>query len=117
MSSYKHFDPKVIKKRRKSRGKSGDTQHELYILKTNRHLVAVLYDKAEQRDISSISTRPAGFVHAETRTLDAVAIGKQFAELCKSKNIEKIYFNKMNYKFHGLVKSVVESVRESGINI
>ncbi len=117
MSSYKHFDPKVAKKRKKSRAKSGDTQHELYILKTNRHIVAVLYDKVEQRDITSVSTRPAGFVHAETRTHDAIVIGKQFAQLCKSQNIEKIYYNKMNYKFHGLVKTVVESIRESGINI
>lgn len=117
MSSYKHFDPKVIKKRKKSRAKSGDTRHELYILKTNKHLVAVLYDKVEQRDVTSVSTRPASFVHGDTRTHDAIAIGKSFAEICKSKGIEKIYYNKMNYKFHGLIKEVVSSVRESGINI
>lgn len=117
MSSYKHFDPKVQKKRKKARAKSGDTQHELYILKTNKHIVAVLYDKVEKRDITSVSTRPSSFVGGESRSQDATQIGKKFAEICKEKKISQVYFNKMNYKFHGIIKFVVESIRESGINI
>jgi len=117
MSSYKHFDPKVAKKRKKYRAKSGSTQHELYILKTNKHIVAVLYDKLARRDVTSVSTRPTSFPHAETRMDDAKIIGQKFAEICKSNNVQDIYYNKSNYKFHGLVKQVVESIRESGINI
>ena len=117
MSSYKHFDPKVAKKRTKSRAKSGSVRHEVYILKTNKHLVAVLYDKEENRDVTSISTRPANFKHGANRTEDAKQIGKLFATKCKELKIEKISFNKLNYKFHGLLKTIVENIRESGINV
>jgi len=117
MSSYKHFDPKVIKKRKKYRAKSEATRFELYVLKTNKHVVAVLYDKQEQRDVTSVSTRPKTFKKEENRSIDAFNIGKAFADVCKSKNIEKLAFNKLNYKFHGIIAEVVRGVRENGINI
>ena len=117
MSSYHHFDPKVIKKRRKYRGKSSATRFEMYVLKTNKHIVAVLYDKEENRDVTSVSTRPQSFKKAENRSIDAFNIGKSFAEICKSKGIEKLAFNKLNYKFHGIIAEAVKGVRENGINI
>jgi ribosomal protein L18 len=89
MSSYQHFDPKVAKKRTKSRFKSGSVRHEVYVLKTNKHLVAVLYDKHEKRDLTSVSTRPAEFKHGANRTEDAKQIGKIFAEKCKEYKVEK----------------------------
>lgn len=117
MSSYKHFDPKVIKKRKKYRTKSAHTRFEMYILKTNRHIVAVLYDKQEARDVAAVSTRPVSFKHAENRSMDAFQIGKSFAEICKSRQIQDLYFNKLSYKFHGIIAETVRGVRESGINI
>jgi large subunit ribosomal protein L18 len=117
MSSYKHFDPKVAKKRTKSRFKSGSVRHEVYVLKTNKHLVAVIYDKESKRDLTSISTRPADFKHGENRTEDAKQIGKMVAEKCKTLGIEKVAFNKLSYKFHGLLKAIVDNIRENGINI
>ena len=117
MSSYKDFDPKVIKKRRKYRAKSAATRFELYVLKTNRNIVAVLYDKLESREITAVTTRPASFVTSGDRAKDAFEIGKKFAEICKQKKIESLCFNKLNYKFHGLIASVVHGIREVGINI
>lgn len=117
MSSYKHFDPKVSKKRKKYRAKSPDTRFEMYILKTNRHIVAVLYDKQEARDVTSVSTRPVSFVKSGERAKDAFNIGTTFAGLCKSRGIEKLSFNKLNYKFHGIIAETVRGVRENGINI
>lgn len=117
MSSYKHFDPKVIKKRKKYRAKSSDTRYELYVLKTNKHIVAVLYDKIESRDITAVTTRPSSFVSTGERIKDAFEIGKKISQICKQKNIENLYFNKLNYKFHGIIASVVNGVRDGGINI
>lgn len=117
MSSYRHFDPKVAKKRTKSRAKSGDVRHEVYVLKTNKHIVVVLYDKQEKRDVTAVSTRPTSFKHGENRMDDAKHLGKIFAEKCKNLNIVKLSFNKLNYKFHGLLKAVADGIRESGINI
>lgn len=117
MSSYKHFDPKVTKKRRKYRAKSSDTRFELSVLKTNKNIVAILYDKLEYREVTAVSTRPTSFVTSGERIKDAFEIGKKFAEICKQKNIQSLCFNKLNYKFHGLIANVVNGVREAGINI
>lgn len=116
MSSYHHFDTKVIKKRKKYRGKS-PARFEVYVLKTNKHIVAVLYDKEQNRDVTSVSTRPHSFKKLENRLTDAFNIGTEFAKICKEKGIENLAFNKLNYKFHGIIAEVAKGIRENGINV
>lgn len=117
MSSYRHFDPKVIKKRKKFRAKSASTRFEMYVLKTNKNIVAVLYDKLEARDVTAVSTRPSSFVSTGNRMKDAFEIGKKIGEICNAKGINILSFNKLNYKFHGIIANVVSGTREVGINI
>ncbi len=118
MGSYKHYDQRVIKKRSYYRSHSGrNATHEVYIQKTNRHLVVVLYGKSEKRDLLSCSTRVSDVPKFETRFEAAKWVGQVFAQKCQKIGISQIYFNKLNYKFHGLVAQVINSIRESGVNV
>jgi large subunit ribosomal protein L18 len=117
MSSYHHNDPKVIKKRKRIRAKSSSVRFELSVQKTNKHIVAILFDTEAKRDIASTSTKPKSFVKGDNRMCDALTVGKNFGELCKKHNITQVYFNKLSYKFHGILKQVVDGAKQSGINI
>lgn len=47
----------------------------------------------------------------------AKSLGVDFASVLKETNIEIVKFDKSGYKYHGVVASFVESIRESGIKI
>ena len=46
----------------------------------------------------------------------AKLVGKEFAELCKKKKIEKVVFEKGVYNYNGRVKAMAESCRENGLD-
>ena len=57
--------------------------------------------------------------HAGTEA--ASAAGKALGELCKSKGIEKLFFDRKSashkYTYHGRIKAFVEGVREGGVEL
>jgi ribosomal protein L18 len=108
---------KVAKKSLKCRSKNGGAQYEINVQKTNLHVVATLYDCHEKRDLFTISTR--GLVNdlLKTKTQKAFWIGEQFAKKCKEMNIERVSFNKLGYKFHGILSEVARGVTESNVLI
>lgn len=113
--SYHSSDPKVAKKRKKNRAKSGPIPFEVSIQKTNSHVTAVIYDKFQKRDIGTISTRSKSVTGYKNKTEAAFLIGGLVSDFCKKHNITSVYFNKLNYKFHGILVEFVRGMRESGI--
>jgi len=47
----------------------------------------------------------------------AKKLGKIIAEKCKEKGIKELVFDRGGYKYHGVIKSFADSVRENGIRI
>lgn len=47
----------------------------------------------------------------------AKKLGKVIAEKCKEKGIKEVVFDRGGYKYHGVIKSFADSVRENGIKI
>ncbi len=52
-----------------------------------------------------------------TKSEIAVIVGDKIAELAKAKKITELVLDRGSYRFHGRVKSLVEAVRKSGINL
>lgn len=45
----------------------------------------------------------------------AKLVGKKLAEVCKSKGIEKVVFDRGGYRYQGRVKALAEGAREGGL--
>lgn len=45
----------------------------------------------------------------------AKAVGKLIAEKAKDKNIDSVVFDRSGYLYHGRVKALADSARESGL--
>ena len=45
------------------------------------------------------------------------ALGKVMAEELKKAQVNAVVFDRNGYKFHGVVKAIVENVREGGIEV
>lgn len=43
------------------------------------------------------------------------AVGKGFTEVCLSKNIKEVVFDKGSYNYNGRVKALADACRESGL--
>ncbi|MFC1483404.1 50S ribosomal protein L18 [Candidatus Margulisiibacteriota bacterium] len=49
-------------------------------------------------------------------TIDAAkAVGKDIAEKCKKKNITKVFFDRRDKLFHGVIAALADSAREHGL--
>lgn len=49
------------------------------------------------------------------QTAKAKKVGTTIAETAKSRDIEKVVFDRNGYKYHGRVKAVAEGAREGGL--
>ena len=47
----------------------------------------------------------------------ARAVGKELAKRAKEKGVEKVLFDRGQYKYHGRVQALAEGLREGGITI
>lgn len=45
----------------------------------------------------------------------AVALGTALAELCKTKGVTKVVFDRSGYLYHGRVKALAEAARKGGL--
>lgn len=50
-------------------------------------------------------------------TVMAAEVGKKIAELSKKASVDKVVFDRSVYRYHGAVKVLAESAKESGLKI
>lgn len=83
------------------------------VFRSNKIIFLQLIDDGKGRTILALkSARLKG----KTKTENARDLGKKIANLAKSKNIEKVVFDRGGYKYHGRVRAVAEGAREGGLN-
>ena len=46
----------------------------------------------------------------------AVIVGRLLADRAKAKGVEKVVFDRNGYLYHGRVKALADSVRETGVS-
>ena len=46
---------------------------------------------------------------------EAKKVGSLIAGMCKSKNIDKVVFDRNGYRYHGRIKALADAAREAGL--
>lgn len=105
-----------LKRKKRIRKKvSGDElRPRLSIFRSARHVYAQVIDDVGGKTLASISSYKKGSQERANKEL-CESLGKQLAEDCKSKNIEKVVFDKNGYAFHGRVQAFANGAREGGL--
>jgi large subunit ribosomal protein L18 len=117
MNRIKQNNQKAKRRATRIRAKLSGTaaRPRLSVYRTNRYTYAQAIDDTVGKTLVSASTR--GLDEGKTKSEKAAALGSLVAKKAKDAGIEAMIFDKGSYKYHGRVKNVAESLRESGIKI
>jgi large subunit ribosomal protein L18 len=87
----------------------------LSVFKSNNFVYLQLVDDSSQKTILSISTRQAA---PKSKKIEgAKTIGEKIAKMAKEKGIKEAIFDRGRYKYHGVIKTIVEAARKNGLKI
>lgn len=111
-SKLKSRSVKRVKIRKKIKGTL--ERPRLSVFKSLKNISVQLIDDVAGATLVSVSTRTD--IKDKTGKDAAFEIGKLLASKAKSKNIEKIVFDRSGYLYHGRVKAVADGAREGGLN-
>ncbi|MEA2012173.1 MAG: 50S ribosomal protein L18 [Verrucomicrobiota bacterium] len=86
------------------------------IYKSLTNLYVQLIDDNAGHTLASVSTydtKIGGSANVET----GLKLGKLIAEKAKEAKISQVVFDKSGYKYHGVIKAVVQTARDEGLKI
>ena len=92
---------------------------QLTVYRSLKHIYALLVDPSTGRTIGSVSTRSKAVAEglASTSNVEAAKrVGKAVADLARSRNVERVVFNRNGFLYHGRVKALADAAREAGLD-
>ena len=94
----------------------------LMIRKTGRHIYAQLIDDSPKTGSLTYFTVSTNEKDGEAKKNfcnieNAKSLGNKVGKLISEKGVNQIVFDRGGYRYHGIVKTFAESVREAGITI
>ncbi len=103
--------------RKKVKGTSDRPRMSVHF--SGQHIYVQFVDDASRVTLASMSTRSkvAGFAESKlgANIKSAEIIGAAAAAAARTKNIEKVVFDRSGAKFHGKVKALAEAARAAGL--
>jgi len=89
----------------------------LAVFRSNKQIYVQVVDDLKRVTLLSASSKEKEFAGKAgmKKTDQAKLVGKVLAERCKEKGISNVVFDRSGYKYHGRVKSLADSARESGL--
>ncbi|MDD2365845.1 MAG: 50S ribosomal protein L18 [Desulfuromonadaceae bacterium] len=105
-----------VRVRKKVRGTS--TRPRLSVFKSSRHIYAQLIDDTKGATLATASTMSsaAGTLDYTGNINAAVFVGKEIAKEALSKGFSSVVFDRNGFLYHGRIKALADSARESGLN-
>ena len=93
----------------------GSTERpRLTVFRSNKGIYAQLVDDTTGNVVTAASTLLLDNA-SRNKMEQAKAVGKLIAEKAKDKNIDSVVFDRSGYLYHGRVKALADSARESGL--
>ena len=86
------------------------------VSKSLNNLFAQIIDDKEKKTLVSASSIEKEIKNKKIKKMEISSlIGELLAKRAKDKNIDKVYFDRGSYKYHGRVKIFAETLRKNGI--
>jgi len=90
----------------------------LSVFRSARHIYAQVIDDTTGQTLahaSTLSKEIRGGLEDADKSAAARQVGKLIAELCKSKEISRVVFDRNGYLFHGRISALAQAAREAGL--
>ena len=109
----------VARKRRhtrvRKRVKGTASRPRLAVFRSNKYIYAQVVDDVAGRTLAAASSLE-GDLRAKNLTVETAGeVGKLVAERAKQAGIDTVVFDRGGFPFHGRIKALAESARESGL--
>lgn len=85
----------------------------LCVFRSLKYIYAQIVDDTAKKTLAFFDSRK--LKNAKNNIETAKKVGEEIARLAKGKKIEKVFFDKHGYKYHGKVKALAEGAREGGL--
>ena len=108
----------AARKARVQRKVAAGDRVQLVVYRSAKHIYAQLVDPDSGRTIAGVSSRNktvSGGLAATGNVEAARRVGKAIAELARTRNVEKVVFNRNGFLYHGRVKALADAAREAGL--
>jgi large subunit ribosomal protein L18 len=107
---------RVIKNRNKLKRINVD-RYRITVVKSLKNIsVQIIDDRKNQTIVSASSTEKDIRKNKNKKTNLSVIVGEILAKRAVEKKINKVYFDRGGYKYHGRVKALADSLRKNGLN-
>tara|TARA_B100000902_G_scaffold139964_1_gene138022 strand:- start:895 stop:1254 length:360 start_codon:yes stop_codon:yes gene_type:complete len=88
----------------------------LAVFRSNKQIYAQLIDDVAGKTLTSASSYDKDLVkNKDNKTDQAIAVGKLIAKNAKGIGISAVVFDRGGFVYHGRVKALAESARDSGL--
>jgi large subunit ribosomal protein L18 len=108
-----------IKRQLRNRKKMKSVNVERYrvsVSKSLKNLSAQIIDDKQKKTLVSASSIEKEIKTKKVKKMEkSILIGEILEKRAKEKKIDKVYFDRGGYKFHGRVKTFAETLRKNGL--
>tara|TARA_B100001093_G_C26745749_1_gene978770 strand:+ start:935 stop:1288 length:354 start_codon:yes stop_codon:yes gene_type:complete len=93
-------------------------RYRITVSKSLNNLSAQIIDDTEKKTLVSASSIEKEIKKNKLKKIDkSKLIGEILAKRAKEKNIEKVYFDRGEYKYHGRIKMFADTLRKNGMKL
>ena len=108
-----------IKRRLRNRKKLknvNENKLRISISKSLNNLSAQIIDDKQKKTLVSVSSIEKEVKSKKVKKMEkSTLVGEILAKRAKEKNINQVYFDRGEYKYHGRVKTFAETLRKNGL--
>ena len=101
---------------RKKLKRVNDKKYRISVSKSLNNLSAQIIDDNQKKTLVSVSSTEKEIKAKKIKKMEkSNLIGEILAKRAKEKNINKVYFDRGEHKYHGRVKTFAETLRKNGL--
>jgi len=116
MKKINSHKKRIIRNRAKLKSVNVD-RFRITVSKSSRNISAQIVDDKNNKTIVSASSTEKELKKIKKNKTDmSTTIGEILAKRAVEKKINKVYFDRGGYKYHGRVKALADSLRKNGLN-
>tara|TARA_Y100001970_G_C14075878_1_gene771968 strand:+ start:332 stop:685 length:354 start_codon:yes stop_codon:yes gene_type:complete len=110
---------KTIKRKNRNRKrlkKVNVDRYRISVFKSLKNISAQIIDDKLKKTLVSASSIEKELKSGKSKKMDkSNLLGEMLAKRAKEKKINKVYFDRGSYKYHGRIKAFAESLRKNGL--